>query len=121
LEPPVPRHRFTAAVASLAVALSVAACTTPGVNDLYMPAIPDDLVQVDPSSSSDVISVYNVKGLRAEDAVAMLQFDGFSVETQDGSGPVNVAAGGWTVVGQELMELESFPVQPHVVLTVARL
>lgn len=95
----MPRHCLRVVIAVAAV-LTLSACATPNVNDLYMPSISDDLIQIDPTSPTDVTTVYDVKGVQAEQAVALLTGDGFSVATQDASGPVDVSEGGWTVVGQ---------------------
>jgi len=129
LEPLVPRHRLTAVVA-VAAALSLSACATPGVNDLYMPPLPDESLVASPGylevdlegdTAQAYLSDNDLSGLDVSEARRLVEEAGFAVRFDPGDGNAStVAPDSGRVVAAYVLTQESYPPSHFIVLVTAR-
>jgi len=126
----VPRHRLTAVVA-LAAALSLSACATPSVNDLYMPPMPNepgaeppgDYLEVDleGDAAQAFLSGNDLSGLDVPEAQRLVEEAGFAVRFDPGDGNASsVAPDSSRVVAAYVLTQESYPPSHFIVLVTAR-
>lgn len=134
------RRLTAAALASAALTLAVSGCTTPGVNDLYMPPTSAD-PYVTPSSTDPSVVMPNepkavdldgtavrsfleqndLRGLPLADARRQVEEAGLSVrfDSGDGSNSTVEPPADSRVVSQSMLTQESYPPSHFVVLVVA--
>ena len=125
----MPRHRF-AAVVTVAAALSLSACATPGVNDLYMPPLPDESLVASPGylevdlegdAAQAYLSDNDLSGLGVSEARRLVEEAGFAVRFDPGDGNAStVAPDSRRVVAAYVLTQESYPPSHFVVLVTAR-
>ena len=126
----MPRPRLTAVVA-LAAALSLSACATPGVNDLYMPPVPDEPgaspsggyleVDLEGDAAQAFLSDHDLSGLDVSEAQRLVEEAGFAVRFDPGDGNASaVAPGPSRVVAAYVLTQESYPPSHFIVLVTAR-
>jgi hypothetical protein len=137
--PSIPRLT-AAALASATLALTVIGCTTPGVNDLYMPPISAD-PYVAPSSTDPAAVMPNdpnavdlagtavrsfleqndLRGLPLADARRQVEEAGFPVQFDSGDGSQSAVEppADSRVVSQSVLTQESYPPVHIIILVVA--
>lgn len=125
----MPRHRLTT-VAAVAAALTLSACATPGVNDLYMPPLPDESVVASPgylevdlegAAAQAYLSDNDLSGLDVSEARRLVEEAGFAVRFDPGDGDAStVAPDSARVVAAYVLTQESYPPSHFIVLVTAR-
>ncbi|OII27307.1 hypothetical protein BIV04_01740 [Frigoribacterium sp. MCBA15_019] len=119
------------AVVALAAALSLSACATPGVNDLYMPPVPDepgaepsgDYLEVDleGDAAQAFLSDHDLSGLDTFEAQRLVEEAGFAVRFDPGDGNASSGAPNSSrVVAAYVLTQESYPPSHFIVLVTAR-
>jgi hypothetical protein len=134
------RRLTAAALASAALALVVSGCTTPGVNDLYMPPTSEDpyvvpsstdppsvmpsvpkAVDLDGTAVRSFLEQNDLRGLPLADARRQVEEAGLSVrfDSSDGSKSTVEPPADSRVVSQYVLTQESYPPSHFVILVVA--
>jgi predicted small lipoprotein YifL len=121
----VPRHRFTAVVV-VAAALSLSACATPGVNDLYMPPAPDEPgappdghleVDLEGDAAQEFLRGNDLSGLDVTAAQRLVEEAGFAATFDPGDGNASAVAPDLSrVVAAYVLTQESYPPSHFIVL-----
>lgn len=133
----VPKRRAAAAVVvAVSAAAALSSCTTPGVQNLYMPRtgpyeephvgpVPSPTATFAPAddlASDDTLPSHgSFVGEEATGAIDALLERGIDVRLSDGRALEEVTAGGWLVSEQHLATQESYPPTHYVLLTLERL
>lgn len=137
--PSIPR--LTAAgLAAAALTLTVSGCTTPGVNDLYMPptsadpyvalsstdpvaVMPNDpkAMDLDGTAVRSFLEQNDLRGLPLSDARRQVEEAGFPVQFDSGDGSQSTVEppANSRVVSQSVLTQESYPPAHIVILVVA--
>jgi len=120
-----------AVLVSIAVTLTVGGCTTPGVNDLYMPPTTEDpyvvppsdtaVVDLDGASARAFLEQNDLRGLTMAEAGQLVEEAGFAVrfDLGDGLRSTREAPEGARVASQSVETQESYPPSHFVVLVAA--